>query len=621
MKLKVTMAQIQVRTGDLDGNTKRILSAIDTAIEQGSDIVVFPETSVTGYACADMFLHNGFIAHQLEFVNKVIVPYTIGKKISVILGYVDKSGREKDGFPHLFNSACHIRNGQIVESYNKILLARRGQHDDVRYFEPGNRVLTFDIEKDEKKVKFSAVICQDIWNDEVMRDIVGECTGAGAKFVVVLNQSYFYFKKLQKRQKIVSNHCAHRKIPMFYVNAVGVGDIAKNIIIYDGASFACDQKGNILSQAMSFEEDVRAVEFNLEEADGKSIFQSRESLLKDEYTKEQKYNDIFNSLVFCVREFFESIGIKKPMVYLSGGIDSSVVACIVSAAFKNREDIVFVSSPTEDNGAVTKANAQHLADALNVPLLWVPMQKAYEGFIADYQGAFNEEPSPRSRSAYQAIGRTPQSIGIAHKFGSCANVGCSNQTENILGFSSLNDVANTCAIGLVNDLTKIEIFEMAKYINSRYLTEFIPSNLYSGDVKPSAELADNKGEDPYNYYLYSPICSVLIRFQMDILTIIDQFKNKTLNEDEFVVWPNGKTIYENITLEEFQKTVFHVFELSKRSVFKSAQAGPTPIISPFSRGFSSRETIINKYAGRYEFQESEKLAAHTLNANHFMALE
>jgi NH3-dependent NAD+ synthetase len=200
-------------------------------------------------------------------------------------------------------------------------------------------------------------------------------------------------------------------------------------------------------------------------------------------------------------------------------------------------------------------------------------------------------------------------------------VGCSNQTENILGFSSLNDVANTCAIGLVNDLTKIEIFEMAKYINSRYLTEFIPSNLYSGDVKPSAELADNKGEDPYNYYLYSPICSVLIRFQMDILTIIDQFKNKTLNEDEFVVWPNGKTIYENITLEEFQKTVFHVFELSKRSVFKSAQAGPTPIISPFSRGFSSRETIINKYAGRYEFQESEKLAAHTLNANHFMALE
>ena len=74
MKLKVTMAQIQVRTGDLDGNTKRILNAIDTAIEQNADIVVFPETSIKGYACADIFLDNGFKTPQLEFVEKIIGP-------------------------------------------------------------------------------------------------------------------------------------------------------------------------------------------------------------------------------------------------------------------------------------------------------------------------------------------------------------------------------------------------------------------------------------------------------------------------------------------------------------------------------------------------------------------
>jgi NAD+ synthase (glutamine-hydrolysing) len=620
MKINVAMAQIKTCTGDLEGNTNKILKAIDEAIEQNADIVVFPETSITGYACADMFLHNGFITHQLEFVEKIIVPYTLGKKISVILGFVDRAGREKDGFPHLYNSACHIRNGVIIEVYNKILLARRGQHDDVRYFEPGNRVLTFEIEKEEKKIRFSAVICQDVWNDEVMRDVVGECTGAGAKFVLVLNQSYFYFKKLQKRKKIISDHCFNRKIPMVYVNAVGVGDIAKNVIIYDGASFACDQNGNVIAESPMFRESINTVELNLDTVDQKFVIESRDKIFNNVYTKEKKYEDIFNGLVFCVKEFYDSIGIQKPMVYLSGGIDSSVVACIVAEAF-NHSDIVFVSSPTEDNGEVTKNNAQLLANNLKIHLHWVSMQKAYEGFIADYKNAFSEEPSPRTRSAYQAIGRTPQSIGVAHKFGSCANVGCSNQTENILGFSSLNDVANTCAIGLVNDLTKIEIFEIAKFINTRAGKEIIPHGLYDGKLKPSAELADNKGEDPYNYYLYAPICSVLIRFQMDILTIVEQFKNRQLNEDEFVVWPNGKTIYENITLEEFSKTVFHVFELSKRSVFKSAQAGPTPIISPFSRGFSSRETIINGYAGRYEFKKPEKLAPHTLNAGHFMALE
>lgn len=622
MEVRVTMAQINTRTGDLEGNTKKILAAIDEAVSQRSDVIVFPETAITGYACGDMFLHHGFIAHQLNFLDKVIVPYTAGKNIAVVLGFVDRNSKEPDGFPCLKNSAAFIKNGVHVESYNKRLLAKRGQHDDLRYFQPGTRPLTFEIEKNDKTIKFSAVICQDMWNDESMEDMVAESKGAGAKFVVVLNQSYFHFGKLEKRQKIVSNHAVHLDIPVLYVNSVGVGDITKNVIIYDGGSFACDKKGNIIAKCPTFSESIQTVPLNLDMPQPELYRETgmREYFMNASYTKDHKYVHIFDALSFCVREFYDSIGIEKPMVYLSGGIDSSVVASIVAWAFP-KDKIVFVSSPTEDNGEVTKNNAQRLADALGVELHWVSMQKAYEGFVADYKDAFSEDPSPRSRSAYQAIGRTPQSIGLAHRFGSCANVGCSNQTENILGFSSLNDVANTCAIGLVNDLTKIEIFEIAEYINHRYGREVIPASLYTGEVKPSAELADNKGEDPYNYYLYAPICSVLIRFQMDILTIIEQFKLKTLNEDEFVVWPNGKPIYENISIEDFTKAAFHVFELSKRSVFKSAQAGPTPIISPYSRGFSSRETIINRYAGHYEFEEKPKLAPHTLNATHFMALE
>ena len=285
-------------------------------------------------------------------------------------------------------------------------------------------------------------------------------------------------------------------------------------------------------------------------------------------------------------------------MYLSGGIDSSVVASIVANSFE-KENVVFVSAPTEDNGSVTKNNAQTLADNLGIKLHWVSMQKAYEGFINDYKDAFNEEPSPRSKSAYQAIGRTPQSVGICHKYGSIANVGASNQTENILGYSSFNDVANSSAIGLINDLTKIEVYELAEFINKKFNKEIIPAGLYNGVIRPSAELNDAKGEDPYNYHLYAPICSVLIRFQMDISEMIQQFKDKTLNKYEFGLWPNGKTIYENVSLEEFEKTVWHVFELSKKSVFKSSAAGPTPIISPYSRGFSSRECLINKYQGHY----------------------
>jgi NAD+ synthase (glutamine-hydrolysing) len=598
MKVKVSMAQIRNITGDLQGNTERIFENIQKAIEDKSDIVVFCETAITGYACSDLFLHNGFISHQLEFLYKKIVPFTVGKNIMIVLGFVDRNGHEKDGFPSLYNSCCVIQNGKILDIYNKILLAKRGQHDDFRYFEPGKFVKVFDFEKNGEIIKFTPVICQDIWNDEVVRDVVQECKNSGSQLVLVLNQSYFYFNKQVKRKKLVSNHCVEKNMPMVYVNNVGVGDVTKNLIIYPGNSFACNFNGDVLAECKSFEEDFKTVEIDISNPKNDNVIQTRENVINYKLSKDEKYNEIFNSLSFCVKEYFSVLNIKKALVYLSGGIDSSVVASIVANSFE-KENIVFVSSPTEDNGEVTRNNAQVLADNLGIELHWVSMQKAYEGFINDYKDAFNEEPSPRSKSAYQAIGRTPQSIGICHKYGSIANIGCSNQTENILGFSSFNDVANSSAIGLINDLTKIEVYELAEFINKKFNKEIIPAGLYNGQIKSSAELNDNKGEDPYNYHLYAPICSVLIRFQMDISEMIQQFKDKTLNKYEFGLWPNGKTIYENVSLEEFEKTVWHVFELSKRSVYKSAASGPTPIISPYSRGFSSRECLLNAYKGHY----------------------
>jgi NAD+ synthase (glutamine-hydrolysing) len=601
MKVKVAIAQIRTESGNLSENTDRILRDIERAELAGADIVAFPETSISSYCCGDMFLHNGFINHQLEFLEKKIIPFTENKKICVVLGFVDKMGRDKDGFPNMRNSCAVIQNGKM-ETYDKILLAKRGQHEDFRYFENGKNVKVFDLETANGIVKWSPVICQDIWNDENMRDVVNECSFGRAKFVIAINQSYFYFGKQYKRKQLVMNHCIGKKIPVVYVNNFGVGDITKNVIIYSGQSFAMNENGDVICECASFAEDFRIAELNIDSPNEDIVIQKREEYCDHKLSKSEKYEEIFQSLKFCVKEFFDVSGLKKAMVYLSGGVDSSVVAGIVASAF-DKKDIVFISSPTEDNGEITKNNAQKTADILDIKLHWVSMQEAYMGYVEGYKKCFNEEPSLRSRAAFQAIGRTAQSVGICHKFGSIANVGCSNHTENILGFSALNDVANTSAIGLINDLTKIEVYEMAEFINKKYGKEIIPVGLYDGSIKPSAELADNKSEDPYQYFLYAPICSSLIRHQMDIQDIIDSFKNKTLDEDEYVIWPNEKNIYENVSLEEFEKAVYNAFELSKRSVFKSSQAGPTPIISPYSRGFSSRETLLNAYKGKYDVSE------------------
>ncbi len=599
MNLKVALAQIKTVTGDLAGNTQRIVDGINRAIASGVDMVVFPETAITHYCCGDLFFHNGFINYQLDFLYKKIIPFTINKNICVVLGFVDKRGNEKDSYPILYNTCAVIQNGNI-QTYDKILLARRGQHEDLRYFEPGKEIKVFDLNVGNQIIKWAPVICQDVWDNESPRDVVKECVDKGAKLIIAINQSYFYFNKQNIRKTIVSDHCVNNNIAMVYLNSISVGDITKNIMIYNGGSFCTNANGDIIAQCVQFQEDFQVVDIKLDSPELDNVVEyKKEFYQKYHISKRDKYEEIFNALSFCVKEFFDVCSLKKAMVYLSGGIDSSVVAGIVANAFKN-EDIIFVSSPTEDNGEITKNNAQQTADALNIKLHWVSMQKAYNGFINDYKDSFDENPSPLSKAAYQAVGRTAQSIGISHKYGGVGNIGCSNQTENILGFSTFHDVANSSAIGLVNDLTKLELYEMAEYINVRYGKTIINPGLYNGEIKPMAELNDNKGEDPFEYYLYAPICSALIRHRMDVQDIVESYKNKTLNSDEFIIWRNNKSIYENVSLKEFETAVWKCFDLSKRSVFKSAQAGPTPLISEISRGFSSRETLINKYKSYYD---------------------
>ena len=72
--------------------------------------------------------------------------------------------------------------------------------------------------------------------------------------------------------------------------------------------------------------------------------------------------------------------------------------------------------------------------------------------------------------------------------------------------------------------------------------------------------------------------------------LISDFENKRLTEDFF-----PKDVYEKYTMEQFIKEVDFTLRKSRISVFKAAQGAPIVILSPRSRGFSNRETIINKY--------------------------
>ncbi len=581
MKLKVALGQTNPVTGDIEGNTKQIIEAIEKAEKDGSDVLIFPELAITGYCCGSLFENTGFIEDNLDALDKIV--YNITDDLVVVVGYVDFAIESE----FLLNSVVVIQNREIKSCYHKECLANDGHHEDRKYFISGKEfnnhlsyVAKVNKRGEDKTFNIGTVICQDIWefnND----DLLSKATH-NADLLAICNHSYFTYEKKKERLELVKEIAEDYEVAVAYVNPVGVGDIVKNVMIYDGGSFVVDEKGQLYADSFceDFEPSYKQVDMN-----------GCHAVVKE--FKDDKYSLIFKALTFSLEEFYKLSGIKKAQVHVSGGLDSAVVACLAAASI-GPENCVFISNPTEFNGDETRGFAQHISDQLGVDLIWNPTGKIYKKVVKEHKKAFGEEPTPTGKASIQAVSRTVQGLAASHTFGS-GIIACGNHTEIVLGWASFHDIGSIGVLSLIGDLTKVEVFEFAEWINKKSESEIIPTSLYNGESMPAAELPDSS-EDPFDYFVVSGICAELIRNKANKYDLLEDFKNRDLSEELFPIdWTNGKSIYDKLSIEEFELIIEECIIKSRTSVFKAAQSAPVPIISKISRGFSSRETLINKY--------------------------
>ena len=107
--MKVTIGQINSTNGDIAGNVRKIISAIEKAKADGSDIIVFPELITHGYTSQDWFQDPDIIAHALDPLDEII-PATIG--ITAVVGTI-RPNEDNDG-RRLYNCAAVIHQQQIL---------------------------------------------------------------------------------------------------------------------------------------------------------------------------------------------------------------------------------------------------------------------------------------------------------------------------------------------------------------------------------------------------------------------------------------------------------------------------------------------------------------------------
>ena len=151
-RLRVALAQLNLVVGDLDGNADRIIDAVKAAEADGCDLAAFPELSITGYPPEDLLLKPGFVADNLEALERVAAATG---RCAAIVGFVERAA---DG--RLYNALAVCADGRVVGTYRKRCLPNYEVFDERRYFDEGSEV--GDLYR-IGGVRVGVTICEDAW--------------------------------------------------------------------------------------------------------------------------------------------------------------------------------------------------------------------------------------------------------------------------------------------------------------------------------------------------------------------------------------------------------------------------------------------------------------------------
>jgi len=546
--MRVTIGQINTTNGDFEANTTRIISAIEHAKHEHSDLIVFPETCIQGYTSLDWFLDRDVQRCALAPLKKII-DATSG--ITAIVGTVRPS--DLNTGRRLYNSAAVIRNRELLGFADKTLLPEYDVFDDPRYFQPGQERHLFSLADQ----KLGVAVCEDFWNDKTFwrerlytHDPADELIDLGAQLLVSINASPFNKGKMGQRCKMVSHRAMMAKIPIVFVNLVGGNDG----VIFDGASIVSDARGKIILQAPPFEEFIGTVDLDSDVADDRCL-------------PGDDVETIHAALVLGIRDYARKNGFKRAVLGLSGGIDSAVVATLACQAI-GAENVLSVMMPSPYSSRSSVDDSVELGRRLGMPLIEHPISDAYEVLRTQLN---LPAPSVEARSTasenLQSRLRGNILMTISNSEGRLL-LSTGNKSELALGYCTLYGDTNG-GLAVIGDVLKTEVYALANYLNKN--EELIPDSIIS--KRPSAELAPGQFDDqslpPYD--------------QLDRVLRL-YFEQKATPEEIVATGFEPAFVYDILNRVE-----------SPANEFKRRQLPPTLIISRNAIGIGRRRPVTHHY--------------------------
>lgn len=604
--MKIALAQMRVYPGQPDKNFELIEKYVNEAIDKECSIIAFPEMCIGGYLLGDRWLDESWCDYLMEFNEKCRL---LSEKIVLIYGnvYIDKSRKNKDGRFRKYNAAYIFHDKKPVISSNllpqgiavKSLLPNYRIFDDERYFfslqefsldtgiQLENLLTPFNLTIGNKKIRIGVEICEDLWfNDYSYKskplNITGILIKNGAEAIFNLSSSPWTYGKNQARNNRIKDSFRENEkfVPFYYVNCVSVQNNGKNIVTFDGDSTVYNSDTEIVKMAASpFLEQLLIHDFQ----------DDKIPVIRDE---QPRIASKYKAIIEGIKGMDDIIGNDQfpYIIGVSGGIDSTLVACLLHQAVGSKR-IISINMPTKYNSSMTKNIAGDLAKKLEIPYYSIPIEdmvvlnsKALEKFNPSEFNHENVQAKIRGTSILSNI------AGILNGLMVCNG----NKIEIALGYATLYGDVNG-GLAPIGDLLKTEVFEMARYINEEiYKKEMISSALipdenFEFQMPPSAELKHNQ-VDPMKWGYHDALVQTFTDYKrINPEIILDWYDNGLLCEKLGI----SEHIFKKYHLDEsnvFIEDLEWVVKSMQRAVFKRIQSPPIIILSKGAYGYDIRES-------------------------------
>jgi len=422
--MRIALAQIDATVGDFAGNARRIR---DAATRARASLVVFPELVVCGYMPRDLLEDPAFVdacERELDALrrDRSLPPLLVGCPV-----------RAPGAGKPLWNAAVLLRGGEATV-VAKRLLPTYDVFDEKRYFRPGDACDPIDVDG----VKVGVTICEDVWTGALYEsDPVGSLVGRGARAIVNLSASPYERGKPGVRRAILEHHARRHGVPCLLCNLVGGNDQ----LIFDGNSFAVDGAGRLVAHAAPFREDVAVTD------------------LSAPATPPDRADDVGDAIVLGVRAYFAKTGFADAILGMSGGIDSSLVACLAAEAL-GAAHVTGVAMPGPYSAPESEADARALARSLGIRFEVAPIGDAYDTILRGLGRLWGDRPFDVAEENLQARLRGVILMSLANKLGALVLVP-SNKSELAMGYCTMyGDMVG--ALAPIADLYKGEVYELAR---------------------------------------------------------------------------------------------------------------------------------------------------------------